>query len=148
MPGPASSAAFAHGPRSRMTSPARRPGATILVVDDDESVRVALRAILETDGYAVDEVASGQAALRACQQGGPALIVTDLVMPDCDGLELLRTLRREHPDVPVIVVTGTEVLPQGALADIASRLGARQVFLKPMPVAAFRQAVRDLVARP
>ena len=131
-----------------MTSPARRPGATILVVDDDESVRVALRAILETDGYAVDEVASGQAALRACEQSGPALIVTDVAMPDCDGLELLRTLRRAYPDVPVIVVTGTEVLPQGPLADIASRLGARQVFLKPMPVAAFRQAVRDLVARP
>ena len=63
-------------------------------------------------------------------------------------IDEIRTLRREHPDVPVIVVTGTEVLPQGALADIASRLGARQVFLKPMPVAAFRQAVRDLVTRP
>jgi CheY-like chemotaxis protein len=116
-------------------------GATVLVVDDQASVRMALRLILETDGYRVEEAADGQAALRACHRGGLALIVTDLLMPDCDGLEFLRMLRRAQPAVPVIVVTGADTVPQA----IAGHLGARHVFLKPLPILAFRQTVRAVL---
>jgi CheY-like chemotaxis protein len=118
---------------------------TILVVDDDPSVRLSLRVILEGEGHAVEEAPTGHLALRACARGGLALVVTDVRMPDVDGLELLRTLRRDHPALPVIVVTGAEVGPSGTLASMASHLGARQVLLKPMSVQDVRQAVRAVL---
>ena len=73
------------------------PPGTIPLVDDEPDVRAPLRDALEADGYAVQEVGSGQAALAACQRGGIALVVTDVTMPDMDGLALLRALRRTTP---------------------------------------------------
>jgi CheY-like chemotaxis protein len=118
---------------------------TILVVDDEASVRLALRILLEGAGYAVAEARTGQEALEACARDEFALVVADVVMPDVDGLEVLRTLRRTHPTLPVVLLTGREVLPWGDLAAIAAHLGARRVFLKPMASREFLDAVRLLV---
>jgi CheY-like chemotaxis protein len=127
-----------------MPGPAPRP--TVLLVDDQASVRLALRTILEGDGYAVEEADSGQAALRICARAHLDLLVTDLVMPDCDGLELLRSLRRTNPGLPILVVTGADQV-LGPLGAMASLLGAHRVLLKPVAVAEFRQAVRELINR-
>lgn len=126
-----------------MTAP--RSGATVLVVDDDASVRLALRTIIESDGHTVVEASFGEEALRACAGGPLALVVTDVRMPDIDGLGLLRTLRQEHPALPVIVVTGAEVGPTGTLASMATHLGARHVLLKPVGLLASRRAIRDVL---
>jgi len=133
-----------------MTTPLTTPpsGAKVLVVDDDAAVRLALRTILETDGHAVEEAGTGTEALHACSRGGLALVVTDVHMPDIDGLGLLRTLRQEDPTLPVIVVTGVEVGPTGTLSAMATRLGARHVLLKPVGLLAFRRAVRDVLGPP
>lgn len=122
------------------------PRPTILVVDDDASVRLALRILLEGAGYGVEEARTGQEALQVCARGGLALVVADVVMPDVDGLEVLRTLRRTHPALPVVLLTGREVLPWGDLTAIATHLGARRVFLKPMASREFLETVRALAA--
>jgi CheY-like chemotaxis protein len=88
------------------------PPRTILLVDDEPDVREPLRDALEADGYPVQEAGTGRAALAACRRGGIALVVTDVVMLDMDGLELLRALRREHAAVPIIVNTGTRCFPR------------------------------------
>jgi CheY-like chemotaxis protein len=126
-----------------MPGPAR---SSILVLDDDPSVRLALRVLLEGAGYTVEEARAGHEALRACEGGRTALLIADVVMPDMDGLEVLRTLRRTHPTLPVILLTGKEVLPWGDLAAIATHLGARHVFLKPMSSRELLEAVRGLVS--
>jgi CheY-like chemotaxis protein len=127
------------------TVPPGRPR-RILVVDDDAAFRQTIRELLEAQAFDVEEVGSGREALAACRQGRVALVIADIVMPDVDGLELLRTLRRRDPALPIVVVTGSELrgTPPGTLDTMATRLGARAVFRKPLVLDAFVQVVRTL----
>ncbi len=80
--------------------------ARILVVDDDESIRFLLRAVLEFQGYDVIEAENGYEGLL-CYQAEPAdLVITDMQMPVMDGLELLMELQRTFPRVKVIAISG------------------------------------------
>ena len=83
---------------------AARPN--ILIVDDEEDSRAALQTVLATWGYATDAAAEGHDALQKAAALHPSLVVTDLMMPDMDGLSLLGALQQEMPRVPVIILTG------------------------------------------
>jgi len=89
---------------------AARPGAgrTVLLVEDEPTVLRAAAAMLEHLGYAVLAAASAQEALdlHAAHQGGIAIVLSDLVMPDLDGLALLRRLREREPDLKMILMSG------------------------------------------
>lgn len=82
----------------------------ILVVDDEPQIRAVLRGYLEADGFEVAEAADGEAALVALRDQNPDLVLLDVMLPEIDGLEVLRELRRVS-DLPVILVTarGEEV---------------------------------------
>jgi DNA-binding response OmpR family regulator len=79
-------------------------GPRILVVDDDEDIRILLRELLGRAGYRVDEAADGRAALRQLYETPPALVVLDVTMPDMDGYQTLERIR-DLSDVPVIMLT-------------------------------------------
>lgn len=110
--------------------PARGP--RILVVDDHAAVRESLTATLEMSGYAVRSAANGAQALTLCQRDPPALIITDVVMPDADGFELLRWLSDAAIDVPVIMMTGSDVTAGSAYLRYAVCLGAKKSLPKPV----------------
>ena len=76
-------------PAERQTA---EPRACILVVEDDEAMREMLREALEEDGYAVAAVAGGRAGVERVKQGGVDLVVSDVKMPDLDGLDMLREI--------------------------------------------------------
>ncbi len=76
----------------------------VLVVDDEASIRVVLRAYLEREGYAVEEAATGKGALELAQSFQPDLILLDVGLPDLDGLEVLRQIRMTS-EVYVVMVT-------------------------------------------
>src|SRR3954453_21195745 len=76
----------------------------VLVVDDDEDIRLLLRELLERAGYTVDEAGSGRAALRHLFANAPALVVLDVTMPEMDGYQTLERIR-DLSDVPVIMLT-------------------------------------------
>ena len=78
----------------------------ILIVDDEEDSRAALEALLGTWGYATDTASQGREALEKAPLLRPSLVITDLMMPDMDGLSLLSALQQEMPRVPVIILTG------------------------------------------
>lgn len=78
----------------------------IAIVDDDESVRGILSQIISGEGFACREFASARAALESIVQSPPIAIFLDIRMPDMDGLEFLRELRKSLPMIPVIVITG------------------------------------------
>ena len=86
-----------------MATQAQRPGSSVMVVDDEESQRSGLAAMVGSWGYRVDTAADGQEALEKLSEGMPDVIITDLMMPRVDGMELLRRLPQPAP--PVIMLT-------------------------------------------
>lgn len=101
----------------------------LLVVDDDEEMRDLLRKVLDKEGYRVSVAGNGREALAVLAQESFDLVVTDMLMPYDGGLELLETLRRTHPALPVIIVTAfgdwrsyTRALELGAAAFISKPL--------------------------
>ena len=101
----------------------------ILVVDDEEDNRTALQTILSSWGYDVEVAAEGQEALKKASVSRPALVITDLVMPDIDGMGLMSTLQRDLPRVPVIILTGFATVDS---AVAAMREGAYDYLTKPV----------------
>jgi two-component system, cell cycle response regulator CpdR len=78
----------------------------ILLAEDDDSMREYLARALERTGYGVTAVESGIAALALLQQGGYDLLLTDIVMPELDGIELAQRASALHPDMRVMFITG------------------------------------------
>jgi DNA-binding NtrC family response regulator len=107
----------------------------ILIVDDEEPARQGLTALLARWGYDVDEAGDGQEALAKAAAGLPSVVVSDLVMPKMDGLELLRALKTDVPFASVILLTG-----QGSIdtAVTAMKEGAYDYLTKPVDVARLR----------
>jgi signal transduction histidine kinase/ActR/RegA family two-component response regulator len=85
---------------------ARRPGAQILVVEDDDFVRESMVESLQALGHAVAAAPNGEAGLRELERARPDLIITDYLMPGMTGAELVRRARVQLPDVPMIIATG------------------------------------------
>ena len=79
-------------------------GPKVLVVDDDEDIRILLRELLERAGFAVDEAADGRAALRQFHASPPALVILDVAMPELDGYQTLERIR-DLSDAPVLMLT-------------------------------------------
>ena len=77
----------------------------ILIVEDDEALNLGLKIILEKESYTVGQVYTGDAGLREAQSGTYDLILLDLNLPGMDGMAVLERLRREYPDLPVIIMT-------------------------------------------
>lgn len=80
--------------------------ATILVVDDDDPVRVMLARLLRTQGYSVTQAENAETALEALDLLRPDLVISDIVMPGESGIELRRTIADRWPELPVILISG------------------------------------------
>ena len=96
---------------------------TVLIVDDSALDReLARRILVEDSQLTVEAVEDGHAALARLKSGGIDLVLTDLMMPEINGLQLVTTIRVDYPDVPVILMTGggTEVVAMNALAQGAA----------------------------
>src|SRR5262245_53078579 len=106
-----------------------KPNLRVLVVDDDPSARSALRELLATQQYAVEQANDGVAALERIAEHPPDVVVTDLDMPRMDGMTLLKELRQNGGDLPVIVVTSAAELGS---AVAAMRAGASDYITKPV----------------
>jgi len=103
----------------------------ILVVDDEPTARLGLEKLLRRKGYRVQAEADGEAALQAAGEFAPDVVITDLKMPRMDGIELLKQLRAQDRDVPVIVATA---FGEVATAVSAMRAGADDYLTKPLEI--------------
>ena len=122
--------------------------ARILVIDDEPQIRLLLRMILEEDGHAVVEAANGLAAMQRWQEAPASLVITDILMPDKDGLEVIAELRRRSPQTPIIAISGGSLAMPVRMLDIAGRLGAAYTVDKPFAVETMRQLVSSALAAP
>ena len=114
---------------------------SILIIDDNEQIRTFLRKVLEQAGYMVTEAPNGQEGLRQFRQTPTALVITDLLMPDSDGLEVTMALHRESPTVKIIVLTGGS--GQRDFLEVAKLLGAHRTMRKPITITELLQAVQQ-----
>jgi YesN/AraC family two-component response regulator len=113
----------------------------ILLVDDDDPLRNILRVTLEKMGHHVVEARNGKEAFQLCQAEPPDIVLTDIVMPEKEGIELIGTLRRFHPDVKIIVMSGGG---RGSASDylkIARHMGATVTLSKPFSNEAIAGAI-------
>lgn len=118
--------------------------ATILVVDDEHSIRRTLREILEYEGYAVDEAVDGDEALAKLRDGRYDLVLLDIKMPRRDGMEVLRALANEQPELPVVMISGHGTIET---AVEATRLGAFDFIEKPPDLNRLLLTVRNALER-
>lgn len=101
----------------------------LLIIDDDTLVRQSIAIYLQDSGFQVFEATEGSLGLQSVQDNSPELVITDLRMPDIDGLQVLQQLRESNPNLPVIVISGA-----GVMNDVvtALRLGASDYLIKPI----------------
>jgi len=121
--------------------------ARLLLIDDEDSFREILAAILAHAGHTVMEATDGRKALALCRTYPADLVITDLVMPDYEGIELIALLRRERPALPVIAMSGGLLRSADYLA-LATKFGVRRTFYKPFPPAALLRAIEQLLPSP
>jgi DNA-binding response OmpR family regulator len=103
--------------------------ARILVADDEAGVRGFLRKVLERGGYGVAEAAGGKQALQQARAEPVDLVITDLVMPEQEGIETILALRQEMPGIGIIAISGRF---EGPYLKMAASLGADAVLAKPV----------------
>lgn len=118
----------------------------ILVIDDDPALRGVMRKILERGGHAVQEAENGLAGLRMVEADPPVLVVTDLLMPEKEGIETIVELRERFPEIRVIAISGAGgVEAQGPLVD-AELFGADATLPKPFEIEAFLETVERVLS--
>ena len=121
--------------------------AHILVIDDDPALRRNMRRALELDGHQVTEAVNGADGVRRYGEAAVALVVTDILMPDQEGIETIIELRRRAPALPILAVSGGSLSSdRDGILESADLLGATRVLPKPFSVADFRAAVAALLA--
>ncbi len=120
-------------------------GPRILLVDDDEVLRMVQAHFLRRFGYRVDAAADGAGAIQSLNAQAAGLVITDMVMPGTDGVQLIQHLKKNHPAVKILAISGGGPMTPDLMTDIARALGADVTLMKPFTLIALLRAVRSLL---
>lgn len=118
--------------------------ANILIVDDEELDRVLISSILETEGHEVTFASQGNVALKVLGEKRIDLVITDLVMPEFNGLRLIKEIREREPKARIIAISGAA--PEQL--DIAEDYGANKTLFKPVSWDKLMEAVNEVLTDP
>lgn len=103
----------------------------ILIIDDDMQIRKMLRLTLSAAGFEVSEAQDGKVAMKLMRQAPSELVVTDLIMPEKEGIETIIELKRDFPEVKVIAISGGGRIDPKDYLFLAEKLGAQLTLEKP-----------------
>ena len=117
---------------------------TVLVVEDQEDIRLLLKAVLESEGYQVTEATTGKDAVRIAVEAAPELILMDISLPLLDGLSATRQIRAEEAlrEVPIIAVSAYHTARRRAI-----RAGCSDLIGKPIDIEELKAAVRQAIGQ-
>lgn len=118
---------------------------SVIVIDDDDALRWAVRRMLERAGYEVREASEGAAGLHLQREKPADLVVTDIYMPGQDGIQTIRQLRSGWPALRILAVSGGERAGPADLHEHALALGASRVLAKPFDMADLLRVVAALL---
>ncbi|MCF0222825.1 MAG: response regulator [Fibrobacter sp.] len=121
--------------------------ATILVIDDDEQFNLMLKSALEISGYTVETVHNGRDAKALYQNKQYDVIITDIIMPDVDGLEVILNLRRLNMSDRTIAVSGGGRTAADDYLDYAQHFDVAATFNKPVDLQALRAKVEEIIQK-
>lgn len=119
--------------------------ARILIADDDQQVRLMLKMTLERAGYEVIEAEDGNEAVQKFQSEKPDLVVTDIVMPEKEGIETIMELRIIDPTVQIIAISGGGRINPEDYLNWATKFGVKKTFIKPVDRELLLEAVGGLL---
>ena len=117
----------------------------ILIIEDDEQSRKALRTVLEQDGYQVTEASNGKEGITAYRSSPADIIITDIVMPKKDGIETIVDLKIEFPNVKIIAISGGGRFGARPYLEIAESFGADCILKKPLTKKELLESIKELL---
>jgi len=120
----------------------------ILLIEDDDQLRRMMREVLEQDGYVVAEAQNGRLGVTHYRAAPADLVVTNIIMPEQEGLETIRILRQEFPAVKIIAISGGGQRGVLNFLAVAQHLGAWRTLRKPFALQELRTAVSEALQPP
>ena len=118
---------------------------SILVIDDDSAILSVLQQMLEGAGYHVFVATDGREGEALYRDNKIDLLITDMIMPEQEGLQTIRSLKKDFPDIKVIAMSGGGINDGSGYLDLAKHMGASSVLSKPIRIAELLQAVKDVL---
>ena len=118
----------------------------ILVIDDDDGVRRTVEKILLADGHEVYTAADGLRGLAVARQKNPQIVITDIIMPEQEGIETILAIQRDLPEIKIIAMSGGASVGDLDVLKMAQLLGAHDILQKPFGAGDLRDRVRALMA--
>lgn len=120
--------------------------ARILIIDDEPSILIMIKKMLEREGHQVDTAENGREGTELFEINKHDLIITDIIMPQKEGLEIILDLRKRHPKLKIVAISGGgRIGPEGYLPS-AKLFGADMVFQKPLIKNDFIEAITRLLS--
>lgn len=119
--------------------------ARILLIEDDERIREMFSELLVRAGHDVVPLVDGRNAAKVRGDAAAALVITDILMPERDGLEAICELRQQAPEVKIIAISGGSKIGPALYLESARALGADRTFAKPVDCAELLAAVSELL---
>jgi CheY-like chemotaxis protein len=116
--------------------------ARIEIIDDDEAVRAALTIMLERGGYDVRSAEAGDIGVALARDFHPDIVLTDIIMPGCEGIETILTIKAEHPRIRIIAMSGGGRIGNKDYLELAQEMGADASLEKPFDEAALLEAIQ------
>ncbi len=121
-------------------------GKVILVIDDEQLIRLQVRTALELEGFIVHEAANGNEGLTRIALSVPDVVITDILMPDKEGIETILELRRRYPSIRIIAISGGGRTGNKDFLRTAQHLGADRTLAKPFALAELLKLTREVLA--
>jgi CheY-like chemotaxis protein len=118
---------------------------SILVVDDEKQIRLMLRQMLEREGYRVMEAPDGKMALKLYREHPADLVITDIIMPEMEGIKTIMELKKTSPKVKIIALSGGGKNDPEQYLKFAKKLGADRTFMKPFDRQTLLKTVREVL---
>ncbi|MBI5549567.1 MAG: response regulator [Deltaproteobacteria bacterium] len=122
--------------------------ACVLIIDDEPSLRFAVRRVLERAGHTTVEAGDGGEGLKVLGLQPVDVVITDIIMPNVEGIELIRNLHRSRPELPVVAMSGGGRLSPEGYLKLAKTFGASQVLKKPFEADELLAAVNATLKPP
>jgi CheY-like chemotaxis protein len=122
--------------------------ASILIIDDDFKILQVFREILEREGYDVLAASDGREGMRLCRNRHVDLVITDIIMPEKEGLETIIELRRDLPHVKIIAMSGGGQIGAEQYLPLAEKLGAQHTLHKPFTPVELLEAISEVLDNP